>query len=256
MFFIVGSQRTGTTLLTLMLNSCDNIQVVDEPVSYGALKSPDEDIPGYKIPMWTYTHNMLSKKFGNKIKFIFMFRDIRSIVSSMINLEVAPNLNWVSRNARPESEDAIHVIENSSTRHFLKSVLKNLDSDIELGTFSAFLKSYFYHEYINNNRITLTVQYEELIKNPKQISMNILNFLDYEWDEKVLNHHKIQSGKRIGETISEKPIFSDSLYKWKQTLNEVKQTKILDTCKYLISAVQHIEPLSFDIKKQLIYLND
>ena len=56
-FLIAGCQRSGTTLMRLLLGSHSDITCIDEILSYevlaGTRSSPATGLTGFKIPVWT-----------------------------------------------------------------------------------------------------------------------------------------------------------------------------------------------------------
>ncbi len=97
-FFIVGSQRSGTTLLRLSLNSHPDLIVYDEYDAYERLalrKFPQRRLLGFKIPIWTHRYHFLMERYPNS-KFIFLKRDIKGVAASMLSLKFE-EIDWTRK---------------------------------------------------------------------------------------------------------------------------------------------------------------
>jgi hypothetical protein len=98
-FFIVGCQRSGTTLLRLILAGHPAIYCYDETLAYARLRDGQAsealgyELVCYKIPRWTEQlnipvladegHDIVAARFYSREPIIFMIRDVRDVVASM-----------------------------------------------------------------------------------------------------------------------------------------------------------------------------
>lgn len=105
-FFITGCQRLGTTLLTLLLECHPEVFCFDELDSYRVLSSSQfgdtisEPRVGFKVPRWAEQLDCeVLRDFGlpyegRRIyqgqKILFLVRDYRDAISSMLKLSVQP----------------------------------------------------------------------------------------------------------------------------------------------------------------------
>src|SRR5450432_804888 len=108
-FFILGCQRTGTTLIRLILDAHPEVFCYDELKGYAALqKCVQENLPhvrliGFKIPRWTeqLTHRVLFDEglegpchnFYRGERILFLQRDVRDTIASMLKLKAGES-NW------------------------------------------------------------------------------------------------------------------------------------------------------------------
>ncbi|MGA3202069.1 MAG: sulfotransferase [Bryobacteraceae bacterium] len=115
-FFIVGCQRSGTTLLRLVLDSHPEIRCFDELQSYRLLasKSSEQTIReswvGLKIPRWTeQLDSPVQLDFGliekadhiyEGQKILFLVRDYRDTIASMLKLKDGSE-SWLAHWAKP-----------------------------------------------------------------------------------------------------------------------------------------------------------
>ena len=126
-------------------------------------------------------------------KFIFMVRDGRSVVHSMISRGVT-----------------IGGYDLTSYRQCL-------------GRWNdTIAKMYDQCEYLGFGKNCLPVRYEHLVLHPEELLREILRFLDLPWNERVL-HHEIAANQENGISLSEsekstdqvvKPVYKESLSKW------------------------------------------
>ena len=246
---ITGCQRSGTTLLHLILDSHPEIRGVDE------MEFRNEHLLNYlthadyhpfvslKLP--TFSHDINGLKKIPKTKVLWCIRDYRDVISSMIKLQL--NFNGTA------SSWAIHPYGGGREIKSCEKVLENRMDDelIDL------LRSY--HQMIttppdsawSNEKVVFVaalcwrlkqevlklydiyqieysmVFYEKLLQNPKEEIEKILSYLNIQWNENVLNHHKIHSGFSVGNTDNAKPIDKSNIGKWKETL-QPEDIKIID----------------------------
>src|SRR5437764_12265167 len=114
-FFITGCQRSGTTLLRLVLECHPQIFCFDELHSYRALSSfsfettISKPLVGFKIPRWAEQLDYpLLRDFGlaheaqqiyKGQKILFLVRDYRDAIASMLKLR--GNRSWLQEWAEP-----------------------------------------------------------------------------------------------------------------------------------------------------------
>jgi len=115
-FFIVGCQRTGTTLLRLVLECHPEIACLDETNSYRSLSNLKATVPrsktllGFKIPRWTeqlheatlgdFGQTETAAQFYDGEPLIFLLRDVRDTVVSMCQLRMGRQ-TWMDVAGRP-----------------------------------------------------------------------------------------------------------------------------------------------------------
>src|ERR1700722_4163907 len=108
-FFILGCQRSGTTLLRLILESHPDVFCYDELKGYAVLQGAADEVRadarlvGFKIPRWTeqLTFPVLFDEgpegpcdnFYRGEKVLFVHRDVRDTIASMFKLKAGES-NW------------------------------------------------------------------------------------------------------------------------------------------------------------------
>ena len=229
--FVVGSQRSGTTLLGLILDSHPDIKMHEEEDSYALLKIKGGQnvklIEGFKIPVWTSRYRFLKKAFPHS-KVVYLRRDLRSIVSSMLRLK-SGSLSCVSRYGWREIERSISFVSDLRTRNFfLKtySACRHKNDEVTAAALCAYLKMYLLEEYFKIGLNVLECWYEDLVIQPENETRHIFEFLGLKWSPEVLHHHEKHEGIAIGGTRKNRPIDVASTMKWQSQLTEIEKKKI------------------------------
>lgn len=232
LIFIGGMPRSGTTLLRVLLDAHPDIRCGEEtrviPRLLGFrqswLKAPFESrrlqeagitaevldsavgafileiiakhgVPAPRLcnkdPFTLRSAVYLRYLFPNS-KFIFMIRDGRAVVHSIISRKV--------------------TISGFDLKDFRQCLKK----------WNAAMSAMHYQCQQLGNSVCLPVHYEELVLQPKLWLQNILRFLDVPWNESVLHHEQLVN-KKNGISLSKlerstdqviKPINIEALSKW------------------------------------------
>jgi hypothetical protein len=239
-FFIVGCQRSGTTLLRLVLESHPRVFCYDEGKAYRALKyketpnSNNIDLIGYKIPRWTEQldfdwaydagHGTWAQRFYDNEPVIFMIRDVRDVVASMMSLKYAAKSWWEGWGV----ERLLLHLGSQTVRNFFCEEIKKLGEVREnlCGAASLYWK-FKVHAFFNYSLLgwpVLPVLYEKLVGEPEKEIRRIITFLGLPWDNAVLahwqqSHSEVDAdGKAVGQTNPARPIDSESIGRWRTVL--------------------------------------
>lgn len=230
-FFIVGPQRSGTTLTELILDSHPKIAVFGEPGTYEKLDNhnpePRDHILGFKIPMWTHRWKYFQKEFP-RAKILFMARDVKAITASMLTIP-----RWIETQISTEMENCLPAISDKTLAAKLRQdyeKFKTTDDRTLLAAVCAHTKLSLSQEYLRSSLDTHVVIYEDLVTKPKETVTGILGFLGLEWDPHVLDHPSVHHGVYMGGTDSQRPIDKDSINKWREILTK-EETQAVE--KYL-----------------------
>lgn len=224
-FFIVGCQRTGSTLLELILDSHPNVRIVGDPVIYStSYNRTNINYVGYKTLNLTHRYDFLKTRYP-KAKSLFLFRNIKSIVCS---LRKYYDQKWIYENIH----NIVYFISNSPIRKFYFTELKKIKNN-KLLTYAFYVFSNFHmlEEHENVGIDTLFIKYESLINDSKKEITKILDFLDLSWHKDILNHHLLHKGIFDNNVDSERSIDNKSLYLWKEKL---KKEEIDEIDNYII----------------------
>jgi len=250
LFFIIGCQRTGTTLMKLILESHSKIECFDEPLCYDTLRFPEkiklrQEVPflGFKTPVITEQMNelffadpsldfIIPNLFQNCPR-IFMIRDVRDTISSMMNLKQNQS-SWYEIWPRKNIDFWTKTIPNFESK-FEDDLKKISDSEEKLVSTASLYWKYKTTSYFEqNNSSTCKIFYEELVKKPEDNINKVIKFLDLDWDNDLLNHHTRShpftdsDGITVGEINTKKPINDDSVGNFNDILSPSQLDAILD----------------------------
>ena len=160
--------------------------------TYTEKHSPGSKIWGDKTPMNTLYLDWIGTVFPRS-KFIHIIRDGRDVASSYLKM------------------DRYDTILEAANRW-----INSIESAQSFG--SKIKESY------------MEIRYEELVTKPEEVIKDTCDFLDIDYDSKMLDHTK--QVKKLGDTDKEhhsnlsKPISSDSVGKWRNNLSESDQESI------------------------------
>ncbi len=240
-FFILGCQRTGTTLMRLVLESHPDLYCYDELRSYAVLqKSVAAEFPpsahvGFKIPRWT---EQLAcpvlwdegpegpcENFYRGETIVFLLRDVRDTVASMFKLK-SGNANWceiwvpqiieakLARDAtfRARYSAELEMVENCHNRL------------VGLAALYWKYKTDAFFLYREKAFPVLPVCYEQLVTHPRPILHAVCAHLGMAFHENLLRHNEFRhaelfgSGLTLGDTDPRRPIGKTSVGQWTRFL--------------------------------------
>lgn len=236
-FLIAGCQRSGTTMMRLILESHRDVQCFDEQYSYEILAGrvkhhePTSPVVGFKIPVWSEQllqaelhWNEYSYQYGNdpvpnfygREPLIFMVRSPLDTVSSMMKLKVESD-SWLQRVGLPVLNS---MAEEGRLSEQSRADLEFASScecpDVAMGALYWKIKSSAALDYIEAGLPVQLVIYERFVGAPTAFLPGILRHIGVDWDESVLLHHErphgeLVDGKAIGDTDPNRPIDTHSI---------------------------------------------
>jgi hypothetical protein len=252
-FFIAGCQRTGTTLMRLLLECHPAVFCYDEELAYGVLARGEHVPPagkrlvGFKVPRWTevlgaevlWDEGLAERAHeayrGESI--IFMLRDVRDTVASMIKLEPSPTKNWLETCARPI---LVSKLEGEAAgpfgRRFRRELALVRESGYALPLVGALYwkyKTQSYFVFRDRGWPVCPVRYELLVRQPRLHLQRVLRFLGVPWHEGVLHHPESphteidQNGLAIGNTDPRRSIDAASVGQWRRFLTPEDESGVL-----------------------------
>jgi hypothetical protein len=239
--FIIGCQRSGTTLLRLILDVHPDISCYDELVAYDVLGSSlphdpfDRRLRVFKIPRWT--EQLLAPtlwdpglpaeapNFYAGQNAIFMLRDPRDVVSSMMRLSggakswletYPPEIIAGKMSRDPEFREAYGDV--------YEAVLHYSYPGVALGALYWQYKTDAYLRYRAKGLPIKLIRYEHLVSNPEAVLRDICRFLGVPWVSGLMAHERYPHGEifphglTVGETNPASPIFTSSVGAWEGTI--------------------------------------
>ena len=249
-FLIVGSQRTGTTLMRLVLESHTRVSCLDEDDSYLALADKADRLPvgktlvGYKIPRWTeqladshlsdFGHEIEADHFYAGEAILFMLRDVRDTVASMLRLQTGEG-SWLVKWGIPILRDKIGRSDSFRTR-FAREIELLAGTTGRQHVWGALYwkyKTMAYFDYLDSGLRVHGVRYEELVTSPEPHLKTVLGYLGLQWEEGVLDHpshwHTAldPAGFAAGGTDPRKPIHGQSVSTWDQHLTHEDECDVM-----------------------------
>ncbi len=242
-FFILGCQRTGTTLMRLILESHPDIFCYDELKGYAILQKyvledpPNVRLIGFKLPRWTeqLTHPVLFDEgpegpcdnFYRGEKILFLQRDVLDTIASMLKLKAGESNwceIWVSRIIEAK------LVHDHTFRTRYSKELDAIESCnnrlIGLAALYWKYKTESFFSYRNAGFPVLAVSYERLVADPSRILQSVCAQLGIAFHESLLRHNEFEhselfeNGLTLGGTDPAKPIRGDSVGQWQTYLSD------------------------------------
>ena len=236
-FLILGCHRTGTTMMRLILDSHPDIHCFDEWKGYTALEEGDYTNPknakllGFKCPNWTYwlVESDEHQKICEAMPVIFMLRDVRGCITSMLRLKTG-------------SGSFFKGIQTWPDRTQLKDHHKEELARIKTLSCPEYRVAAFYWRYMTEQYIELAkmgwpvlpIHYEQFVQFPESHLRVICNFLQVPWDDALLRHYEFEhdetpGGRAVGNTALDRPVDALSVMIWKDVLTVEQEEAILET---------------------------
>jgi len=265
-FFISGCQRSGTTMLRLILESHPCIQCFDEGIGYSILvrESKGEasefvakekaSLVGFKIPRFAeqLTWSEFSdpdygvfSSFYKDQKVIHIFRGVLDVVASMIRLKTPGGASWLDKYGRNilQAQIANHNISDIYRRKYMALERQGLP-DHMVGALYWEIKNQGFFDLLEQNKPVYAIGYETLVSSPKKELHKLGKFLEVSWNDSMLNHHEHphgeldENGVAIGFTDSRRPIDTQSIDGYRNFLTE---DQIHDVSYYVEDSVNNIK---------------
>lgn len=287
MVFIVGCQRTGTTLIGNILGAHPDAFLIDEPNEVypwieAILEDKDETSINLlfrqccqmardnyfnpdlkcaengklsetishlilKTPNLTYSADKISASFPEPIC-IFPFRDARDIVVSMTKLD------WI-----PMVENQLERIKSNPKilSRFAAEVHELEKPDIqphEARAYIAKIKMHLRDTFTYSNMRTLEIRYEDLVQNPDEWCDKLAQHVGLSVQENGMDHTKVLRGWGPGLTFRRRKIDVLSLNQWTHYLSKKEEEDIWRITQPLMEALGY--PRQIDNPSNTIQWNN
>jgi len=239
-FFITGCQRSGTTMMRLVLECHSGISCFDETQSYRVLATGEHEGPaveglvGFKIPRLAEQLDQphafdlglenAPQGFYRGQNALFLVRDYRDVVASMLKLKGAKT--WLETWAIP-------ILQNkmASELRFANRWKDEMALCERAGSLPMFGALYWAYKndallrYARRGMPVLPIQYESLVTDPRGELERICRFLGVPFEEALLDHpghahgELFASGLTVGNTDPRRRIDAASVGQWKEWLS-------------------------------------
>lgn len=247
--FVLGCQRSGTTMLRLILDSHPKIYCYGEINGYSYFEKNfrikhNKKYNAFQLPIWTelFTeYESIRNYINDEDKILFIFRDAKQTISSMKSLRCYRKDCWFGINdlmldknyINYEVIPNINIWMNDKSRSFNKNFGREIKK-YEKTEWDALTKAICYWKYKNSAYFkmkkmglkVLPINYDMVVKNPKEELHKIMNFLEIKYDDNLLSHHikkhdeTLNNNMAMGNTRINRKIDEESLEKWKSNMNE------------------------------------
>jgi hypothetical protein len=249
-FFIIGCQRTGTTLLRLVLECHAEIACYDERRAYKILSEGVAAPPagkrrvGFKIPRWTeqlgnatLCDEGLEEKaagFYRGEPILFLLRDARDTVASMLKLKVGAQ-SWLEVYGPAILEAKMR--QPAFRRRYGREIAQLRASGNALALVGALywkFKTQAYFDYRDWGWPVCGIPYEGLVVDPESHLRRVVAFLRLAWDASLLEHPRFPHGElfsggaTVGNTDPTRAIHADSVGQWQHLIGASDAAAVLD----------------------------
>ncbi len=248
-FLIIGSQRSGTTLMRLVLECHTLIEGFDEWRSYRVLAgqlqpSGQKSLSALKVPQLTEQLSESVLRDDNALReglpgipnpyhgenLIFMVRDARDTVASMLNLD-----SWLTRSGDPVLEAKIAADPAFARKYAiqLESARVSPYPNIARAALIWRYKVDALAEYTAMGYPVLAMRYEDLVTEPKAQLIKVCDALSVSYEDALLHHPSMPhrdlrpNGLATGKTDPQRAIDDRAVGQWRSTFNESEVQEIL-----------------------------
>ncbi len=210
-FLIAGCQRSGTTLMRLVLECHPEVECRDEARSYSVMAGSHRPIRkrprlGLKIPC--LTEQLLEPTLWDPIllpattnrydgePILFLVRDVRDVVASMRALRIFGR-PWLDAYLEPTLRAKLAQEVRFAARYGaeLSKAAESFHSGSVRAALSWRYKNDAVARYVAASLPLLVVQYEDLVSDPRRELERVCTFLRLPWNDALLAHNRQRHGE-------------------------------------------------------------
>jgi hypothetical protein len=250
---ITGCQRSGTTLLNLILDSHPDIAGIDEmefdPSRFADYLSDSQYHPFVSFKLPTIAHEVqIVRQRAPTLKVLWCVRDPRDVVLSMISLKLGLSdtrtVSWANHpmGAIREIASCFHALREDVRRELEQGIEKyrafewmpptarGKKEGIIAGALCWDIKNRLPGTFGVDGTDYHVVRYEDLVMEPQETIRRLLAYIGLGWHDNVLQHHRLHKGMSIGGTDNSAPINNRNTGKWAKRLTAEQLGIIKDIC--------------------------
>lgn len=251
---ITGCQRSGTTLLHLILDSHPDIHGIDETQFHywdlnSYLGAPDlSPCVSFKLPRYAALISFITSLQNMRV--LWCIRDPRDVVVSMLTLRQplsynGPVVPWAAHptSAHKEIMNSYLALDETAKQN----LAPQLNNYLAISRTNPLGRSR--HDLIFTSALTwriknmlpeiyaecgidfYSIKYEQLVSEPEQEIRKILDYINLPWHDDVLRHHELHSGISVGKTANTRTIDHNSVGKWTGELSKEDVATISEVCE-------------------------
>lgn len=268
--FVLGCQRSGTTLLRFLLGSHPQVTAVDEAVAYPVLAGTTElrealgEQPlrarvAFKIPRLAeqlLEPDVRDEVYGTMPQFygrqraVFVVRDPRDVVTSMCTLKASAKQSWIEAYGRALVEHRVQERAGFAARYARELELLAARSwpPHLVAAFYWQVKNDALRPYVRAGLPILPVRYELLVADPEPQLRRMFAHLQLTWDPATLRHHEQSHGQldegglAIGGSDPSRPIDGRSVGRHAAVLTEAQLRDVEQWTAPTLAAVAAVVP--------------
>lgn len=209
--------------MRLILDSHPEIICYGEPTSYNCFRQPQHikhhaSAVGFQITGSMY--QLHKNNFWANSKIIYLQRNTQDVIQSFYKFKVHENFFERLQAAKIEYKDDPLYQQIYQSLQSEMSYVENIDTSYQqFASCILWLKwcQSFYHVMRDKNPNIITINYDELVLNPKKTCQYICDFLGVSWSDALLSHHTItdrmdtKGNLTFGYTDITRPIDTNSV---------------------------------------------
>lgn len=242
---ITGCQRSGTTLMHLILDSHPDIVSFDEfdyrEDNLSTYLSASEYGPRVAFKLPTYASGISwIRRLLPELQVVWCVRDPRDVVASMLALRFTlsqnSSISWCSdpMGAAKEIDNCVPVLAPHTAEEIgpyleryraiqsLPPLARSREDDVFVGALCWRIKNEIPSLYEKEGILYYQVRYENLVRQPREEISRLMASLGVQWHDDVLRHHKLHTGIHLGGTDFSRAIDSTKVGRWRTDLNSAE----------------------------------
>ncbi|MBA2767863.1 MAG: sulfotransferase [Sporichthyaceae bacterium] len=233
--FVVGTMRSGSTLLRLILDSHENIAIGEETGFAGALAATKQ------IPNWRYGGEWYSRlgwseeELDERLRDFYgpMFERHATSQGKARWGDKTPFHSWHMADLARVFPDAVFLAISRHPAAVVASLTKKFHYGVEEAAdywTSTNLEVLRHGKDLGGDRFAL-IRYEDIVGEPEPTLRDLMDWLGEPWSDDLLRHQAVQAAKGAprlvdGSTSTRAPIDSARANAWRQILTTGDQETV------------------------------